>query len=200
VFAVISGGQGDGKTVVVANTGLAAARLGVKVLLIDADFGDQRLTELLSGSRDTDRGITEVVEQGVPLRGAVQRVGLTGGASIDMLSRGKTAVSAPDFFRTQAVQEVFDTLGGEYDLVLVDVPPLLHVAYASAILSYSDSPIVVVSRGGSVSSLEELAGRLTFLETDPIGYVYNRAPLRDDRAHGQGSMKDVLGRADTERH
>jgi septum formation inhibitor-activating ATPase MinD len=48
VYAVVSGQSGDGKTVVAANSALAAARTGSRVLAIDADFGNQQLTTLLS--------------------------------------------------------------------------------------------------------------------------------------------------------
>ena len=196
VFAFVSASQGDGKSVVTANTAVAAARLGVKVLVIDTDFGSQHLTNMLYGSRESQIGITEVAELGTPLQDVVQKVDLSGGVSIDLLSRGRVEISAPDFFRTSGVQDLFTTVGREYDLVLIDIPPLLHVAYASAVLRYADRQVAVVPHGGSVSAVEELADRFAFLEADPIGYVYNRAPLREDRAHGRGSMKDVLGRAD----
>jgi hypothetical protein len=52
VYAVVSGQTGDGKTVVAANSALAAARSGSRVLAIDADFGNQQLTTLLSSGED----------------------------------------------------------------------------------------------------------------------------------------------------
>ena len=46
-LVALSAGLAEGKTVVMANTAFAAAREGHKVLLVDADFGNQQLTELI---------------------------------------------------------------------------------------------------------------------------------------------------------
>ena len=66
-LAVISGRVGDGKTTVAANLALAAAKRGSRVLVIDADFGDQQLAGHLSSSPGKHLGITEIVEKGAQL-------------------------------------------------------------------------------------------------------------------------------------
>ena len=48
-LAIISPTLGAGKSTVLANIALAAARQGSRVLVIDADFGNQALTTLLEG-------------------------------------------------------------------------------------------------------------------------------------------------------
>jgi hypothetical protein len=46
-----------------------------------------------------------------------------------------------------------------------------------------------------VAPAEDLADRLAFLDTEVMGYVYNKAPLRDDMTRSEGSLKDVLGQS-----
>lgn len=194
-FVVVSSTLNEGKTVVAANTALALARQGKRVLAIDTDFGHQRLTSLLAGpTKVPGPGLTDLVERGLPFERVVQTVAGSDGASLDLLSRGTIPVTAPDFFRSPGVKAFFEAIKEEYDLVVIDTPPLLHVAYASPIVRYADRVVVVVSHNGNVNQAEEMADRLSLLETDVMGYVYNKAPLREEMTKSEGSLKDVLGR------
>jgi Mrp family chromosome partitioning ATPase len=191
VFLVTSATQGEGKTVTVANVAIAAARQGRRVLAIDADFGNQMLTEILTGSAPNDIGITEVVEAGVSLRSATYSLGPPG--TLDLLSRGSRPGTAPDFFSLPATRALIQRTGDEYDLVLIDGPPMLQVAYASTLARYVDRVVTVVPHRGSVSRIEDLAQRLQLIGTPLAGYVYNGAPLRPDMTVSVGSLRDVMG-------
>ena len=194
-FVVVSPNLGDGKTIVVANTALASARQGKRVLAVDADFGHQKLSVLLTGEDAPTVGLTDLVERGVPFHQVAHRIPLQEGSTLDLVVRGTVAVSAPDFFRSSAVRAFFEAVRDEYDLVVIDTPPLLHVAYAGSLVRYADRAVVVASHRGNVAPAEDLADRLAFLETEVMGYVYNKAPLRDDMTRSEGSLEDVLGQS-----
>lgn len=189
---ITSAGPSEGKTVVTANLALAAARKGHSVLAIDADFGNQRLSELLrdNDGRD-DPGLTEVVEAGLDLDAATFSLGEPG--PLQLLSRGNRPTNAPDFFSLPATSAFIAKVGGLFDLVLIDGPPMLHIAYASLLAQYVDRIVVVTRHGGSVSHIEDLAQRLDLVGTPLVGYVYNGAPLRYEMMLTEGSLKDVLG-------
>jgi Mrp family chromosome partitioning ATPase/capsular polysaccharide biosynthesis protein len=190
-FLVTSAGPGDGKTVLAANLALAAARKGRSVLAIDADFGNQRLTELLGGPGGDAPGITEVVEAGLPLHSATFSVGPPG--TLSLLSRGQRRVTAPDFFSLPAANAFIREVGDLYDIVLIDGPPMLHVAYASALARDVDRVIAVVRHAAPVRQIEDLSQRMDIIGTPLAGYVYNAAPLRKEMTLTEGSLKDVLG-------
>ncbi|MDH3605577.1 MAG: Wzz/FepE/Etk N-terminal domain-containing protein [Acidimicrobiia bacterium] len=192
-LVVISGSARDGKTTVLANAAMAAAREGNRVLVVDADFGSQNLSQLLVGNIPPATGITEVVETGADLRRAIVTVPVADGASLNLLSRGHRPVIAANFFRSAATRVFFEGIRDEFDLVLIDTPPLLHVAYTSIISRYADGALLVVNHGGAVSELEEVVDRLEFIGTKPVGYIYNRSPLRADQTDIEGSLKDILG-------
>lgn len=192
-LVVVSGNAGDGKTTAVANSAMALAREGNRVLVIDADFGSQNLSQLLVGNVPPAAGITEVVETGTSLRQAIVKVPVADGTSLSLLARGHRSVIASNFFRSAATRVFLEGIRGEFDLVLIDTPPLLHVAYTSVIARYADAALLVVNHGGSVNELEEVADRLAFIGTQPLGYIYNRSPLRTDQTDVEGSLKDILG-------
>lgn len=189
----LSAGLSEGKTVVTANTGFAAAREGQKVLVVDADFGNQQLTELLLGDVAPSMGMTNVVSGETTIARAVVDIPHDGAGSIGLLTRGTASVQAPDFFSSAATGKLFEVLAGIYDLVLIDGPPLLRVAYATTLARLADRAIVVVAHGENVHTVEELHDQLELVGVPLIGYVYNLAPLRPEMTVSAGSMADTLG-------
>ena len=192
-LVTLSAGLFEGKTVVTANTALAAAREGHKVLVVDADFGNQQLTELLLGSTIPVVGMTDVTDGRVTLQNAVVNVPHDGSGSVHLLSRGTVSVQAPDFFASQGTQALFGSLATIYDLVLIDAPPLLRVAYATTLARLADRAMVVVAHGEDTHAAEELRDQMELVGIPPIGYVYNFAPLRSEMTASVGSMADTLG-------
>jgi Mrp family chromosome partitioning ATPase len=189
----VSGSVGEGKSTLVANTALAAARAGKRVLLIDADFGNQDSSRLLFGDLLVGPGLTELVAGLARIQSAVAAVPLSEGNRLDVIGRGMQAVTAPDFFASTNIAPILAEFAGSYDMVLIDGPPLLQVAYASTIARFADAVVIVVSHGSPIRAAEELGRRIGFIGTHVVGYIYNQAPRRSGRDVSGGSMKDVLG-------
>ena len=189
----LSAGLSVGKTVVTANAAFAAAREGHRVLVIDADFGNQQLTELLVGSVPHPMGMTDVVASRVTLSRAVLDIPHAGAGSVGLLSRGTESVRAPDFFSAPATAVLFDVISKTYDLVLIDAPPLLRVAYATTLARLADRAMIVVAHGENVHAVEELHDQMELVGIPLIGYVYNLAPIRPEMTVSAGSMADTLG-------
>lgn len=194
VVLVVSATLGHGKSTCLINTALASARQGHSVLVIDCDFGNQDSANLLRGeSPHPPPGFTDVVEVGRPLETSIQRIALGNGVSIGLLSRGRLPSIAADTLRSPGARTLFETVGNTYDLVFVDAPPLLQVAYASTVAGYADALLVVVAHGTPAQELEELTARLDLIGTPVAGYLYNKSPLRAEMSATEGSMKDILG-------
>ncbi len=194
VLGVVSGSIGDGKSTVAANLALAAARQGNRVLAIDADFGDQSLSRLLLPFEAPTSGIVACVAGQVDTSEAVYVVESSPQHALHLMPRGSGLVTAPEFFHRSDVGEFLARMSREYDLVVLDTPPLLQVAYATTLLGLADSAVVVVSHDTATSQLEALRDRLELIGTPVRGYVYNRAPGAGDRDGAVGSLQDRLGR------
>ncbi len=193
-LVVISGTLGTGKSTVVANLAMAAAREGSRVLLIDADFGNQDLAALLTGEQSTgSHGLTDIVSAGMPFTEAIRSIDIGPDMNLSLLARGRQPVVAADLLRSPKVRQLFDTVREAFDVIIVDAPPLLQVAYTSTLASYVDAALVVVAHSGSVGQLEEVGSRLSLIGRDAIGYIYNKSPLRREMTFTEGSMTDILG-------
>ncbi|MGH3649787.1 MAG: hypothetical protein ACRDU9_03685, partial [Acidimicrobiia bacterium] len=165
---------------------------GRNVLLIDCDFGDPSLAKIL-GVAYSPVGITDVVDASHPLSLAVQVIEIGDGLSVDLLTRGSQNVTAPAFFRAPDTDSFFDSLRATYDLIVVDVPPVLQVAYAGSVVRLCDRTIVVVPHRSEVFRLAETVDRLSLSNSGILGYVYNRSSLRSEMLSTEGSMSDPLG-------
>lgn len=179
--SIVSGRLGDGKSTVAANLGYAATRLttqGSRVLLIDGDFATQSLTKTLGMQRNA-RGLTDAALNKSPLPFSIQEVDSPGPGSLFLLGKGGQPVDPQSFFWSEEANRVFEKVRGDFDLVIVDTPPLLQVAYASTLAGLSDSTVVVTRHGGDSAELSEVRDKLSLVGRHSIGYVYTHAPMRD---------------------
>lgn len=189
----VSAGVGEGKSTLLSNVALASARSGGKVLVIDADFGNQHTSSLLLGSIAEGPGITELGAGRMTLGEAIALADAGMGATIDVLSRGLLPIMAPEFFSSRTLPAIIDRIASVYDLVLIDGPPLLQVAYANNVARMAKAVVGVIEHGSSISKSQELVDRLRFMDVEVLGYLYNKAPLRPEFLESGGSMRDVLG-------
>lgn len=193
----ISAVVGHGKTTTVANAALALAREGHRVLAIDADLANQELARMLAGdSAGSHPGLSEVIDGGMPIDLAIQDVSLGNETHLFLIGRGQRPVAAGDLLGQPLAQEFFHDVREQFDLVLVDAPPLLQVAYASTLLRYVDAGLVIVGHESPVAELEEVANRISFFGVPTMGYIYNKAPMRKDMPHSGGSLLNVLSTQD----
>lgn len=188
-IAVLSSGVFDGKSVVVANTAYAAARGGARVLVIDADLGNQKLTELLMGSapsRDL-QGLSDVGGSKKSVKSMLVNVARTQNETLMLLPMGSKVADPSDFFSSPNTQRLLEEASADYDLVFMDLPPLLRVAYSNNLAGVADRGLVVVRHGSDVRSADELRHQLDLVGAPLLGYVYNAAPLRTEMTVRMGS-------------
>ncbi len=177
-----------GKTTAVANTAFAAALSGNRVLVVDADFTSQELTRILIGSVAPRHGLADLIQRATTLEEATVSVNMEGAGSVDLLSSGTPDVAAADLLSLPSVADVFRQWGEQYDLILVDAPPILSVAYSTSLVRLADRVIVVTSHGHDYNSTQDLRYQLDMIGTPSLGYIYNFAPLRAEMTLVAGSM------------
>jgi len=191
---VASSTIGRGKTTTVVNTAVAAAVSNHKVLVLDCDFGNQQASRLLAGDNHGSLlGVTDVIEGEAMAREATHKIDLGNGASLHLMPRGTGPSLAATTLQSTDGRKLVALLAGMYDLIIMDGPPILQVAYASSLAELADGVLVVTEHLGRYSELLELKSRLDLVGTPILGYVYNRSPLRREMTLTEGSMTDILG-------
>jgi receptor protein-tyrosine kinase len=194
---VTSAAAGDGKTTVVQNLAEAAASVGSRVLIIEADLRRPTLAERLQLQRAP--GLAEVLISAASIQDAIKEAApanvnpQTNGTSavrqaVNLLPAGALPPNPAELLESDAMAEVLEWASRHYDLVLVDSAPLPVVPDAIPLLRHVHG-VVVVSRLGKTTHDEamRLHDQLTSLEAPVLGVVANRFQQARASSYGYGS-------------
>jgi Mrp family chromosome partitioning ATPase len=156
----------------IARLAVAAAREGRRILVIDANLRDRRLSRLF-GFEQAVGGLTELLAGIASVDDVRRSVNVGGEAMLDLLTGGRSVDDPAGLFRSQAARSTLHSLRSRYQLVLIAVPPLLAVADGSALAGESDGVMMIVARGTDARDLEIVRQRLDVLRAALIGVVYD---------------------------
>lgn len=150
IILMTSPGPSEGKTTVVENLGVALAETGRRVLLVDADFRRPNLHRKFG--LPNEWGMTDLLNEETPLGSlAAEKLGTeTGVPGLWLLANGSptgTQASVSRALYSPRLREIFHMLVKQYDMVLVDAPPILSVADARIIAPLTDALILVLRSG-----------------------------------------------------
>jgi capsular exopolysaccharide synthesis family protein len=149
VLLVASAAPGDGKTTIARHLAAAAARMGSRVLLIEADLRRPTLSKQLEVS--SGPGLADVLIGAIPVSEATQTIDLDP-ASEDASTRRVLAVlvagavlppNPAELIESQAMESLLEQAKAEYDLIVIDTPPLTAVSDAFPLLRKVDGVIIV---------------------------------------------------------
>ena len=166
VITVSSFNPREGKTSTVEGLAYAAARGGMSVAVVDADVRTRTLTT--RAGYDGAPGVTNVVVGAVSLDEAtVERA-----PGISIVPAGPTPPNPPSLLGSGQMRDLIDELRGQFSLVLIDAPPVAHLADASILASVSDG-VIVVARVGITNraDLVDAAANLRHSPTPIVGVV-----------------------------
>ncbi len=135
VFQFESAISGEGKSTVVANTAVALALSGKKVVIVDLDFRRPKVHRIFS--IQNVQGIAEYMLGECEIADVIKKTEY----GVDVVNRGKATHNASIIFTSDKFKELIEDLKKEYDLVLFDCPPVLLV---SDYIHYSKLSDVVV--------------------------------------------------------
>ena len=178
VLQITSSSPGDGKSTVAANLAVAIAAVGVRTLLVDADFwapSQQAIFDL-----PNYKGLSTVMSP--PSRapnGSTELPTLpTQYKNLSLLPSGPTPAGPTELIHAQ-IETTIRRLRDDQSFVIVDSPPLLAVSDASLIAPHVDQVIVIVNAGHTkLTSLREAVDRLLLAKGRLSGVVLNQTADR----------------------
>jgi polysaccharide biosynthesis transport protein len=160
---------GDGKTSTAANLAVAAARVGLRTLLVDADLRRPSVAGRFGIGRTT--GLSDLLLSGDDLRDHVVRVGIK---NLVVLPAGTMPPNPTELLASPAMRALEAQVLRRVDLVIYDTPAVLAVPDALELGRHVDVAIVVGRAG--VTGRREMQSALERLQqvgTDVAGSVLN---------------------------
>jgi len=198
---VASPTSGEGKTTIARHLAEAAARLGSRGLLIEADLRNPTFTQQLD--IEPGPGLANVLIGAVSMEEAIQSVvlevapgeGLTG-RTLDVLAAGAVPPNPGELLESRAMDGVLTRAKSLYDFVVIDTPPLASVSDALPLLTKVDGVVIVGWIGRSRrDAAERLKQILTSSGAALLGVIANGSkaggPSHYPAAHDKSSLAIV---------
>ncbi len=159
----------EGKSVTAVNLALTLARQeNLKVVLIDADLRKGSIRKWL-GLADVTEGLSTVLERGGELNGSLIKLKEPG---LTILPAGPYPEHPAELLESSNMRRVLATLKAQYDVIIIDAPPVLPVADPGILAAQADGVILVVRAGRTQrKTVSQAQALLKQMKANVIGCV-----------------------------
>jgi tyrosine-protein kinase Etk/Wzc len=173
-----------GKSFVSSNFAVILANAGKRVLLIDADLRKGHLNHYFGVSRE--RGLSDLIAGSITIAEAIRRELIP---NLDLLTTGVLPPNPAELMMSSAFAHLLEQLSGDYDVVILDTPPVLVAADTVGIAPQA-ATVLLVARAGvtQVGELQESAKRLSHAGRTVSGVLFNAIDL-SQRHYGSYGYK-----------
>ena len=167
---VSSPGPGEGKTTTTANLAMTFAHMGKKTLLIDADLRRPVLHHIFSLEKSP--GLTDfLTHKAEDFNSLVQA---TETKNLYVCTSGINPPNPSELLGSNKMAELIDSLEQNWDIILLDSPPMVAVTDATIISREIDAMILVVHSGKTnKQSFERTISTLKNINVPLVGVVLN---------------------------
>ncbi|MBC1475365.1 CpsD/CapB family tyrosine-protein kinase [Listeria grandensis] len=173
VITVTSAHKGEGKTFTSMNLAAVYAMQGKRVLIIDADMHNPRLSK--SFQQTNKQGFSSVLAGAVPYQEALQATGIE---NLSFLPVGPLPPAPTKLLNSVHFQTFVEDVRAEYDLILFDTPPILLISDSRTIGAASDGVILVIKAANTKKA--DIMRAIQLIESRHekfLGAIYNDKKL-----------------------
>jgi succinoglycan biosynthesis transport protein ExoP len=179
---ITSSHPGEGKTTIVANTAISLAQTGARVVVLDGDMRRPRCHKILNTKNDV--GLSTYLSRDIPLDEVLQRN--TEIPNLHVIPAGPVPPNPSELLSSVKLRILLAQLQDQYDHIVIDSPPVIHVTDALIISTQVDGVAIVVKSGHtpreavvrSKQALTDVNAKifgivLNHVDLDREGYYYN---------------------------
>ncbi len=175
-IVVTSSSPGEGKSTTVANFGVVLAQTSSRVCLIDSDLRRPTLHRIFG--LGNSRGLTTALLEGLSLTEVAQPTNVP---NLSVLTSGPLPPNPAELVGSNRMREALEAAVADFDMILLDSPPVVSVADAVALATFADGVVMVVQTGKvphevirrATSQILAVKGRI-------LGVVLNGVNLKRD--------------------
>jgi succinoglycan biosynthesis transport protein ExoP len=180
ILVLTSPGPADGKSTTVANLAITFAQQGQRTLLIDADLRRAVLDKMFKVPRSP--GLTDVLVGRAQLPDVIHPTEIE---HLSVVGSGPFPPNPSELLGSASMKEVLRYAQSEFDIVLVDSPPLLAVTDAAVLATLADGAILVIRVGATAkAAVRRAVAQLQTVHGRMVGAVLNDVDLRSGAFSG----------------
>ena len=167
---MITGASPDiGKSFLTSNLAAVCAQAGQKVLLVDADMRKGHVHHAFRTK--SENGLSDVLSGAAMPESVIKE---TSHENLHFVSKGKTPPNPSELLANERFAEFSAWANKNYDLVIIDTPPVLAVTDAAVIGKHSGTTMMVVKyEGNSLKEVNTSRRRLEQNGIDVKGCIFN---------------------------
>ncbi|MFA0196126.1 polysaccharide biosynthesis tyrosine autokinase [Vibrio artabrorum] len=180
---MISGpAPGIGKSFISTNFAAVAAKTGQKVLLIDADMRKGYLQQ--SFGVNWDNGLSDLLSSKAEF---AQSVKSTPVENLEIITRGQVPPNPSELLMHPRFAELMEWSSKEYDLVIIDTPPILAVTDPSIVGAFAGTTLMVARYGqNTVKEIDVARNRFEQSGIEVKGVIFNAIEKKASSSYGYG--------------
>ncbi|HCH1012707.1 TPA: polysaccharide biosynthesis tyrosine autokinase [Vibrio parahaemolyticus] len=180
---MISGpAPGVGKSFVSTNLSTVAAKTGQKVLLIDADMRKGYMQQ--DFGLNWDNGLSNFLSGQIELEQSVKNTQVK---NLDIITRGQIPPNPSELLMHPRFQRLIEWASEQYDLVIIDTPPVLAVTDASIVGALSGTTLMVIRFGmNTVKEIDVARHRFEQSGVEVKGVILNATEKKASSYYGYG--------------
>lgn len=178
---MISGpSPGIGKSFVSANMAAVVAKAGQRVLVIDADMRKGRMEQQLAVVNKI--GLSDFLSGQTSIESLIKQPGVE---NLDFISRGNVPPNPSELLMHPRFKELMDWASENYDIVIVDTPPILAVTDPAIVGAHAGTTLLVGRFGQNTA--KEIAVTKQRFEQNGIevkGFILNAVVRKASSYYG----------------
>lgn len=172
----------DGKTTVSTNTAVTWAQAGKSVLYVDADM--RRSTAQSTFRLANGHGLSTVLASAEQPKDVVQKTFVK---NLEVLTAGPTPPNPAELLNSKRMASLIEWMRNNYDIVVLDVPPIMSVSDAQVLLPLIDGVVLVTMVNKTMKvSLKRTVEILELGNTKILGIVERVKDNKDGAGYGYG--------------
>lgn len=169
-IVITSAGPKEGKTVTSANLAVAFAQAEYKVLLVDADLRRPNIHKIFD--LQNHKGLTTLLMKHSNYHEYLNKMSV---GNLDVILSGPIPPNPSEMLNSDSFKKLLERFKEDYDIILIDSPPVVSVTDAVILSKLVDGTILVVASGkletGAAIRSKEL---LENVKANILGVVLNQ--------------------------
>jgi polysaccharide biosynthesis transport protein len=178
---VTSAVPAEGKSTTAAQLASVCARVGKRVLLIDADLRRPSLHRQFGVGSAT--GLSDLLMSGMNHR-YPEAILPIDGSNLHLMPAGPVRPQSADLLDI-GFADLLNRVAQDYELTIIDAPPMLGISDAQTVASMVDGVLVVAKAESTPGkALSETLARLLRIRANIMGVVMNQVKPSSGSSHG----------------